>query len=212
MNKIGLIALLLLFGLLGSISANKLFSSQPPTLNTSFLYPQPRTLGDFELKDQYGNRFDNARLQNRWSLIFIGYTSCPDICPTTMAKLASVYHMLQPQMDLQVVFISVDPARDDQQKRLDYINFFNPNFIAATASHQQLLPLTRQLGMVYAMVGEGENYQVDHSASMVLISPDNRRYATIKPKANEMGRIPQIQLQDLVDDINKISHYYQATL
>ncbi len=221
MNKIGIASVLLLFTVLGTITALNTLSDQtflaarpakPPILQASYLYPQPRVLESFALKDQYGNRFDNQRLLNKWSLIFIGYTSCPDVCPTTMAKLASAYTLLAPQIDLQVVFISVDPARDSQQKRLDYINFFNRNFIAATASHQQLVPLTRQLGMIYTMVGEGENYQVDHSTSMTLISPDGRRYANIQPTTNEMGSIPQIRLQDLVDDINKISHHYQATL
>ncbi|MCG9698048.1 SCO family protein [Shewanella sp. Isolate11] len=212
MNKKLLVAAMLLFGILGSLVAIGYHSSssEPPTLATSFLYPKQRSLAPFELTDQYGNRFDNARLQGKWSLIFIGYTSCPDVCPTTMAKLASAYKMLDHKVDLQVVFISVDPDRDNQQKLLDYINFFNPEFVAATGPHQQVLPLTRQLGMVYSMVGEGENYQVDHSASMVLISPAGHRYATIKPKAGQIGDIPQISITNLVGDIDKLNHYYQA--
>ncbi len=111
-------------------------------------------------------------------------------------------------MDLQVVFLSVDPARDTQAKLKDYINFFNPNFVAVTAPHSQLLPLTRELGFVYTMVGEGENYQVDHSASMVLISPDGTRVATVKPTSLDPRQLPQIRNKNLIHDVIALATHY----
>ncbi|QYK01521.1 SCO family protein [Shewanella psychrotolerans] len=199
---------MLLFAGLGSFAAISYHSSEPE-LTTSYLYPEQRKLSPFQLTDQHGEVFNNDRLKGKWSLIFIGYTSCPDVCPTTMAKLAAAYQKLASTMDIQVVFVSVDPARDTQAKLLDYINFFNSDFVAVTASHASLLPLTRQLGFVYAMVGDGQNYQVDHSASMVLISPEGRRYATIKPKARELGQLPQITTTNLIADITELNQHYQ---
>ncbi|MCE9679732.1 SCO family protein [Shewanella sp. AS1] len=211
-KKIVMVAIMLLFTVLGGVAATHFSSSSvaQPALSTSFIFPTARPVSAFSLTDQYGQPFDNARLLNKWSLIFVGYTSCPDVCPTTMNKLASVYKALAGKVDLQVVFISVDPGRDNQQKLLDYINFFNPDFVAATAAHSQLLPLTRELGFVYSMVGEGANYQVDHSASLVLISPKGERYAIIKPSADKAGEIPQIKRQNLIVDLEQINQFYRG--
>lgn len=203
-----IIAGMLLFAGLGSFAAIT-YQGSEPELTTSYLYPQQRELAPFELTDQNGEVFNNDRLKGKWSLVFIGYTSCPDVCPTTMAKLTAAYQKLAPTIDMQVVFVSVDPARDTQAKLLDYINFFNSDFVAVTASHASLLPLTRQLGFVYAMVGEGQNYQVDHSASMVLISPEGKRYATIKPQAGSIGQLPQITTTDLIADITELDEHYR---
>ncbi|MCE9686104.1 SCO family protein [Shewanella sp. AS16] len=202
MKKILLVVGLLLFGLAGLMLA--ITDKQAPApLRTSFEYPQARVLAPFRLTDQHGQVFDNARLMGKWSLFFLGYTSCPDLCPTTLGKLAAAYPELSALAPFQVVFISVDPQRDTQAKLLDYINFFNPEFIAATAGHEQLFPLSRSLGFVYALVGDGDDYQIDHSASMVLVSPAGERVAVIKPSASP-GQAPQIRNQDLIADLGQI--------
>ncbi|ACA84470.1 SCO family protein [Shewanella woodyi] len=175
-----------------------------PELATSFIFPTAKKLAPFSLKDQHGNLFSNSQLADKWSLFFIGYTSCPDVCPTTMGKLSAAYPELLKDIDLQIIFLSVDPQRDTQEKLLAYMDFFNPEFTAITGEHAQLFPLTRDLGFVYAMVGEGENYQVDHSASMALISPEGRKVAIIKPKSSTPGTLPQILTKNLISDIGKI--------
>ncbi len=175
----------------------------PPDLKTSYLFPEARALAPFELKDQHGSSFNNDSLKGKWSLIFIGFTSCPDICPTTMGKLAAAYADLNEEAPLQVVFISVDPERDTQDKLASYIEFFDPEFVAATAPHTELFPLTRQLGMIYAMVGEGEDYTVDHSASMVLLNPKGEKVAVVKPRS-EGKSLPQIRLQEMIADVQAI--------
>ncbi|MPY25400.1 SCO family protein [Shewanella sp. YLB-07] len=179
-------------------------------LATSFVFPMAKPLAPFSLTDQHGNAFTNNQLSNKWSLFFIGYTSCPDVCPTTMGKLTAAYPKLLENADLQVVFLSVDPQRDTQAKLLSYMNFFNPEFVAITGGHAQLFPLTRDLGFVYAMVGEGEDYQVDHSASMALISPDGNKVAIIKPKSLAPGKLPQISNKNLITDIQTIIANYKA--
>ncbi|QIR13241.1 SCO family protein [Shewanella aestuarii] len=177
-------------------------------LATSFIFDTPRALAPFELSDQYGNRFTNQDLQNKWSLFFIGFTSCPDVCPTTLNKLAAAYPDLQAISDqIQIVFVSADPQRDTQTKRLDYINFFNRDFKAITTEHSGLFPFSRDLGFAYAMVGDGDNYQVDHSASYVLVSPQGEKIAVFKAKPKP-GETPQILNEELIADFNKIvSHF-----
>ncbi|MEI6860387.1 MAG: SCO family protein [Shewanella sp.] len=178
-------------------------------LVTSFVFPIAKPLASFSLTDQHGNRFTNARLNDKWNLFFIGYTSCPDVCPTTMGKLTAAYPELLKSTELQVIFLSVDPYRDTQTKLLSYMNFFNPKFIAITGGHDQIFPLTRDLGFAYTMVGEGDDYQVDHSASMALISPDGRKVAIIKPQSSAPGKLPQISNKNLIADIKTIIANYR---
>ncbi|WP_394497852.1 SCO family protein [Shewanella sp. ENK2] len=187
-------------------SANTALMTQVPdlALQSSYLFDNPRPLAPFTLHDQLGNEFGNQQLLGKWSLLFVGFTSCPDVCPTTLNKLNAAYAELQSvSEDIQVVFVSVDPDRDTQTKRLDYINFFNRDFKAVTADHTQLFPFTRDLGFAYAMVGDGADYQVDHSASYVLVSPQGEKYAVFKPK-QQPGKIPQILNKELVADLKLI--------
>ncbi|WP_299003942.1 SCO family protein [uncultured Shewanella sp.] len=196
---------------LGVVTANQWKEKdhkKPLELKTSYLFPEARTLPPFKLSDQQGQPFTNQQLMNKWSLIFIGYTSCPDVCPTAMSKLTAAQAQLNNHLDMQVIFVSVDPQRDTQDKLQDYINFFNPEFVAATAEHQVLMPFTRSLGFVYAMVGEEENYQVDHSASYALISPKGEKVAIIKPKSPDAGIPPQIKNSELISDITQIVAHY----
>ncbi|GIU29594.1 SCO family protein [Shewanella schlegeliana] len=193
--------LLMAAGVYASFQLNQ---SKALALQTSFEYPVPQPLAPFTLTDQQGNSFTNADLQGKWSLFFIGYTSCPDVCPTTMGKLSSAYPKLSQDTELQVVFISVDPKRDSREILESYIQFFNPEFIALTGEHSQLFPVTRSLGFVYAMIGDDSDYQVDHSASFALISPKGEKIAIIKPKSDSPGKLPQIKNSDLVHDVNAL--------
>ena len=102
----------------------------------------------------------------------------------------------------------MDPKRDTPDKLLTYVNFFNPEFKAVTGEQTQIFPLTRSLGLTYAMVGEGENYQVDHSAGYVLVSPQGTRVAVFKP-AVTLGKTPQILNEALISDFDKIVNSYK---
>jgi protein SCO1/2 len=126
------VAGLLLLAVAGGVTFNAM-QGKTLDLATSYVFEQPRTLAPFTLADQYGNPFTNQSLQGKWSLFFIGYTACPDVCPTTLNKLAAAYPKLQAISDtFQIVFVSADPERDTQIKRLDYINFFNKEFKAVS--------------------------------------------------------------------------------
>lgn len=178
--------------------------TKPMPLETSYVFEQQRPLAPFTLTDQYGNAFTNQTVQGKWSLFFIGYTACPDVCPTTLNKLAAAYPQLQKiASNVQVVFVSADPKRDTQAKRLDYINFFNKDFKAVSAEHTDLFPFSRDLGFVYAMVGKDSDYQVDHSASYVLVSPRGEKIAVFKPKP-QPGQLAQILNAELISDFSQI--------
>ncbi|MGB0894139.1 MAG: SCO family protein [Parashewanella sp.] len=203
MRKSVIFALGLLVAALGTIAAVSYYQEQPLALATSFEFPVKKPLVKFKLTDQNGKVFDNSRLKGKWTLFFAGYTSCPDICPTAMSKLSAAYPKLRTQAPFQIVFISVDPKRDTLNKLKDYTAFFNKDFIAVTGEHKALLPITRNLGMAYTMIGDGPNYLVDHSASMTLVSPKGERVAVIKPQSSP-GKVPQIKNKDLIADIHSL--------
>lgn len=173
---------------------------------TAQVYQPARPLQAFNLIDQHQQPFTNESVKGKWSLAFLGYLSCPDICPMTMAKLANLLPKLQQASDLpvQVLFVSVDPQRDTADKRKDYVNYFNPDIIGLGAEHKDLFPFVRNLGLMYSIpTGEEENYFVDHSASVVLINPDGLIAAIFKPKV-VVGEVPTINSQVLLADFQTL--------
>lgn len=184
----------------------------PASAQHANLYPQPRALPDFTLVDQDGESFGEERFRGHWTLVFTGYTYCPDICPTTLAELKSIYPQLQQidsQYPVQVMLLSVDPNRDKPERLKEYINFFNPEFIAATAEHTELFPFVRALGMMYAMADSTDNpdYLVDHSASVVIINPQAQVIGRFTPTLmpGEMAVVnPQHILKDMPVIVNQV--------
>ncbi|MEJ2383919.1 MAG: SCO family protein [Xanthomonadales bacterium] len=155
---------------------------QNAELQALLVLPEPRAVPAFALTDQYGEPFGPQRLDGRWSLLFFGFTHCPDICPGTLFELARVTEGLKQAGDgvadrVQVVFVSVDPERDRPERLRDYIDYFDPAFIAVTGTHEALEPLTRKLGIAYRIEPHAEGaaqYSVDHSASVLLLDPAGR--------------------------------------
>ncbi|WP_440874850.1 SCO family protein [Thalassotalea sp. PLHSN55] len=171
-------------------------------------YQQPRDIKSFTLTDHQGDVFNNSRLQGKWSWVFFGYTSCPDVCPTTLQELNFIYDELQAiDPNNQVLLVSVDPKRDSQDKLNQYIGYFNSAFVALRGEHSTLFPFARNLGLMYAIVDEEtaqtSSYLVDHSASIVLINPEGEIAAIFKPKFI-VGQPPAINGNDLVSDFEKI--------
>jgi protein SCO1/2 len=129
-----------------------------------------------QLTDHDGNTFGVERLRGRWTLLFFGFTHCPDICPTTLATLATVRSALAdlpaPQRP-EVVLVSVDPARDLPAVLARYVSHFDPSFTGVTGDPAAIDALTRELGvavMIGAPAADGA-YTVDHSAAIFLIDP-----------------------------------------
>lgn len=174
----------LIAGVWLSTSLSKEDKNTPQHFQT---FPAPRQLATFQLVNQDNQAVTNSVFDNKWTLLFLGYTFCPDVCPTTLAALNQIYPSLQnvkTSQTIQVVFISVDPQRDTPQRLHEYVNYFNPEFVALTGEHAQLFPLVRSLGLMYAMVDDTEQdyYLVDHSASIVLINPEGLAVGRFKPE------------------------------
>jgi protein SCO1/2 len=208
MNKILIAIIAVIALLLGTLAYQKWQLSQQPKF--ALYYQQPRPIKPFTFDDHQGKPFSLENLYGKWSLVFFGYTSCPDVCPTTMQTLSFVYEDLQKESNnkVQVLLVSVDPQRDSQNKLSQYIGYFNDDFIALRADHGVLYPFARNLGLMYAIVNPqdekySENYLVDHSASIVLINPQGKIAAIFKPEI-AVGRVPSIDGEKLLSDFTKI--------
>lgn len=148
------------------------------------LWPDPKVLQDFSLTDEDGRSFDRSRLLGRWSLLFFGFTNCPDVCPTTLAVLKQARQQLADAPPAQVVFVSVDPERDDRETLKRYVDYFDPAIVGVTGEPAELETLTRQLGILYMKAGgdgPDEAYTVDHTASILLLDPAARLVGIMSP-------------------------------
>jgi protein SCO1/2 len=142
--------------------------------NGLYLLETPRNIGEFDLIDHHGNPFNPGRLEGQWTLVFFGFTHCPDICPTTMTFLNTFLESLEgtEAQDPQVVMVSVDPARDTVQQLADYMPYFNPDFTGVTGEFLDIHRFATKLNTPFRKVmDEDGSYQVDHSSNIVLINP-----------------------------------------
>jgi protein SCO1/2 len=174
-----IIALALAFaaGVAGFLAARH--GAAPPPAVEGLLWPDPRTVGPFEAVDQDGQPFSEARLRGHWSLLFFGFTNCPDICPMTLSALAQARGALADAAagtPLQVVFVSVDPVRDTPAQLAGYVRYFDPTFVGVGGTPEQVRGLTAQLGVafMYGEPGSDGGYTVDHSAAVFVIDPAGR--------------------------------------
>ena len=152
-------------------------------------FPEPRQLAEVTLVNQQGETVTNEVFKGHWSLLFLGYTFCPDVCPTTMAALGKIYPELKnisTDSPIQVVFVSVDPKRDTPERLASYVEYFNPEFVAVTGEHKMLFPFARSMGLMYAIAEstDNPNYLVDHSASVVVVDPNGLAIGRFKPEYN----------------------------
>ena len=172
------------------------------------LFKEGKILIDFSFDVAEGEHFTNQDLQGKWTLFFIGYTFCPDICPTTLAHLDSVYPKLtaQPYNEIQIVFVSVDPNRDKAEELAEYVHYFNSEFIGVTSTHKQLWPFAQNLGLIYSIVDQevaNHDYFVDHSASIVLINPEGEHHASFQSTTNAEG-IFSVKMDLMVENIHQM--------
>jgi len=210
MNKI-LYAILALLSIAAGAMGFSYLSTSLPLPEYALYYQEPREVKTFTFIDEQNESFTKAQFNDKWSLVFFGYTSCPDVCPTTLQNLHFIYDDLTTIAEnSQVLFVSADPKRDSIEKLSLYINYFNKNFKALRAEHDVLFPFSRNLGLMYAISaidGEDQNYGVDHSASLVLINPEGKIAAIFKPEHN-IGEVPTINNDKLLTDFKRIVALY----
>ena len=162
--------------------------SQPavPSLESGTSLPQARVLPEFSLVDTQGNAASPAALRGHPTLVFFGFTYCPDVCPTTLALLASVQKQAAQRDrelgDLKIALISVDPERDTPQQLGSYIASFRGDFIGLTGSASEIVKATRAFGVASARVDlGGGNYTMDHSATVFALDSQARIVAVFTP-------------------------------
>lgn len=145
-------------------------------LQSATVLDDDRPLPEFTLA-RAGGTFANSDLNGRWTMLFFGYTFCPDVCPTSLHLLKELRSKLAGRTVTlpQVVMVSVDP-RDDPQTLSRYTSAFDPAFIGATADDVGLAPLVKHLGVYYLRHDKDgkAGYVIDHSAAIYLIDPRGR--------------------------------------
>ncbi|MDR2012365.1 MAG: SCO family protein [Rhodanobacter sp.] len=154
-----------------------------PKLEAAAMYPAPRALPDFQLTASDGRPLTAADWKGHWTLVFFGYTSCPDVCPTTLATFKQVWNRLATAAArIRFTFVSVDPQRDTPEQLARYVEFFNKEFVGATGSDEELVHLTRALGLTFSREKTGDdNYTVEHSAAVLIVDPQGRQAGLFRP-------------------------------
>ncbi|HEY1075183.1 MAG TPA: SCO family protein [Fontimonas sp.] len=185
-NKAALLVLLgalaLIGGVFAAIHLGPGSTAGGKSISSGTLLQTPRTLPAFSLTDELGQPFGAEQLRGHWTLLFPGFTYCPDVCPTTLALLKNVQAQLgEPAAaSLQIALFSIDPERDTPETLKRYVQFFSPSFKGVTTNEPELQKVAAALGVAYIKVpaeGDGpeaKGYTMDHSAALVLVNPQGQ--------------------------------------
>jgi protein SCO1/2 len=173
-------AVALVAAVAGFMLARQLHDANPQ-LTSGTWFPQPRPVGELALTGDDGKPFGRARLAGAPTLVFFGFTHCPDVCPTTLAKLAQITKAAKVP-DLRVLLISVDPERDTPETMHQYVRAFDPSFIGATGTTDSIKQVTKEFGVAVERVAlPGDNYTMDHSATIFLLNDRAQIVAVFTP-------------------------------
>ncbi|MEJ2309756.1 MAG: SCO family protein [Gammaproteobacteria bacterium] len=173
-------AILVIIALAGGYYAGTLFQKKaPPPVLASVLDP-PKEIRPFELVGGDGEKFTLDDFKGHWTLVYFGYTYCPDICPTTLMDISRAYNRLADKPDilnnLKTLLISVDPDRDTPTRLQEYVTFFRDDYIAATGDKEALAQVAKDFSAYYKVhePDENGNYPVDHSSIVSLVNPEGK--------------------------------------
>lgn len=156
-------------------------------LKNATLFPDGyKSLPAFSLPYGDNQTLSEASLKDKWSVLFFGFTHCPDICPNTLNEMnGAVQQLEQDGVAIpEVVFITVDPVRDTVEKMSEYVGYFNADFIGASGDLTDITALASQLSVVAsytADANDSSNYSVDHTASMLVVDPQLNVRAKLNP-------------------------------
>jgi protein SCO1/2 len=152
-----------------------LFAPSAAFRGTVYAEPYPPA-PEIELPRGNGDSFQLSELRGNIVLLFFGYTSCPDVCPTTMAEMKSALEKIgeEKARNVKVIFVTVDPQRDSPERVQEYVNHFNDEFIGLSGTESELQKTWTDYG-VFRQIVEGTSaagYLVDHTARVTLIDQD----------------------------------------
>ena len=197
MSKRNIIFILfILFGISGLFTY---FQSLPsllekkPTLATGKILARPMEIDQFELIDQNNAAFNNKSLEGGWTVVFFGYTNCPDVCPTTIYKLAEIKNGIKeklPSTDFNIVLVTLDPDRDSAQRLDEYIGYFDETMLGVTGTYENIQSFTSSLSVFYQRINKEEGYDFNHTASIFVFDKNGLLFATMSP-ANTIGELTE---------------------
>ena len=160
------------------------------------LLPQSRNLPDVTMTNQDGQPVTVNELKGKWSLLFFGYTFCPDICPTTLAQLRQIKSELPKDAvdKLQIVLVSVDPNRDNPAQLKQYLSYFDPQFVGlAPKSIDELQKVANAVSIPFIPADTNKpNYTVDHSGNLAVLGPDGTQRGFIRAPLNNAKLVAQL--------------------
>ncbi len=177
-KTIGLAALVAIVAIAAGMLVSRALMdrSSGPTLARATLLEPARPLPPMAFIDEQGKPFGLEQLRGHWSILFFGFTSCPDVCPTTLALLAQVEKKLTDLPTEQrphIVLVSVDPKRDTPERLAQYVKSFSPTFTGITGEQNAVHEFALKMGVPVAISQQaGGNYTVDHSAAIFIVDPN----------------------------------------
>lgn len=192
---------LLVVGILVATQVLERAERKPET--EAVILDQPRLIPDMILLDHHGTAWSPGRLEGQWSLVFFGFTHCPDICPETMVQMNQVHRRVEENgrvMPPSVIFVTVDPARDSHERLAEYVPYFNRHFLGLTGGEEAILSLAASMGVPVSIpdVAPDEDYEVDHGVSISLVDPEGHIRAFFTPPH---------RVESIADDYEAIVRY-----
>lgn len=193
--------LVTLVALVLGLTVNKVLNSKgqgDPTVLLDagiVLLPQSRNLPELSLTNQDGQTVAVDQLKDQWSLLFFGYTFCPDICPATLAQLRQLQGQLPPATlsKLRIIMVTVDPHRDTPEQLKKYLDYFDAGFIGLTGEQATIQKLANGVSIPFIPADTSkENYTVDHSGNLVLLGPDGKQRGFIRAPINNAKLVAQL--------------------
>ena len=179
--------LLVLFSITGIFTY---FQSLPsllekkPSLITGKILVRPMEIDNFELTDQNNEVFNKKSLEGGWTVLFFGYTNCPDVCPTTIYKLAEIKNGIKedlPSANFNTVLVTLDPDRDSSERLDEYIGYFDETMLGVTGTYENIQSFTSSLSVFYQRINKEEGYDFNHTASIFVFDKDGSLFATMSP-------------------------------
>ena len=191
-NKKTILLVTIIFSFVIILIATFMFAEHLSRQNT------PKKISDIlkniNLIDHNGIEFNRSSLNEKPSLLFFGFTHCPEICPTTLSQLSEITENLQNPIDLtNIVFITLDPKRDTQDHLKEYIQYFNKNVIAITGQINEIKKLADNWNVFFETIGSSkENYNINHTATVFMLDRTGVFRGTIAWGENEESVIKKI--------------------
>ena len=207
MLRLGLFAIVAF--VLGLVAARWLLASRdmpPPTTENATVMVPPRSIPALDLLDESGRPFTADSLRGQWTVVFFGFTHCPDVCPTTLTMLAQAKKQL---VDLpaaeqpRVMLFTVDPERDTAEHLKAYVQFFDPGFGAATGTLAGVEQAAAAFAIPFAKVPLPQGgYTMDHGAGVFFVGPDGNVHAYSSPP---------LRADTLARDYRKVVRWFEDT-